>query len=184
MEETGESHRPVASDWQTLSHNVVSSGRIVKILYIFLSFVDNVTWWCSSKEIFQEGLDKWKTYNNYKQYVAVLWKYQPKRTLVMQLQLEICCWQKSLHICCDICFNRQFTNCRFHLKKKKNCKSCFPYDECPSHANSYILYIFKLVNQIKNSQSNKFTIAYMSSETCYFQWNLHERGNFTHIKGK
>ena len=100
----------------TLSHNVVSSGKIMKILFIFLSFVDNVTWWCSSKEIFQEGLDKWKTYNNYKQYVAVLWKYQPKRTLVMQLQLEICCWQKSLHICCDIFFNRPFANSRFDSK--------------------------------------------------------------------
>ena len=25
VEETGENHRPVANDWQTLSHNVVSS---------------------------------------------------------------------------------------------------------------------------------------------------------------
>ena len=32
VEETGENHRPVASQWQTLSHNISSTPRMNRVL--------------------------------------------------------------------------------------------------------------------------------------------------------
>jgi len=58
------------------------------------------------------------------------------------------------------------------ILKKKNVRvvSLIASKMVPNPMQIHIFCIYlNLVNQIKNSQSNKFTIGYMSSETCYFE---------------